>query len=90
MDMALKERAWKFLKGRVHRVESLEEGKVAIEKRSGVVEMPWCFSEECGKKVEEELGASVLGSPIENVSVERPCIVCGNKAKTLIRVAKTY
>ncbi|RLE49713.1 MAG: proline--tRNA ligase [Candidatus Methanomethylicota archaeon] len=90
VDLELRDRAWKFLKDKVYRVESLKEGKAIIEKRNGIVEMPWCLSESCGRTIEGELNASVLGHPIEDVDVDGKCVVCGNRAETLIRVAKTY
>lgn len=91
MERELRERAWGFLRERVHRVERLDEGKAVIDKRSGVVEMPWCLSAECGLRVEGELNASVLGSPVKGeVEVDGGCVVCGKRAETLIRVAKTY
>jgi len=86
----IKKRAWDFMKSRIKRVESLEEAKELVEKRY-VVEMPWCGREECGLKVDEEVGR-VLGIPLDSESAAegKRCPVCGREAKWWVRVAKTY
>jgi len=33
---------------------------------SGIVDVPWCGSKECGLKIEELTNARVLGYPIED------------------------
>jgi len=86
----LKKRAWEFLNSKIRRANTLDEAKKLLEAKAGVVEVPWCGRDECGLKLEDELQARVLGSPVGEVKVEGKCVVCGNEAKSLLRVAKTY
>jgi len=86
----LKKRAWEFLNSKIRRANTLDEAKKLLEAKAGVVEVPWCGRDECGLKLEDELQARVLGSPVGEVKVEGKCVVCGKEAKSLLRVAKTY
>jgi prolyl-tRNA synthetase len=88
----LRRRAWEWLETKVRRAETIEEAKNILEKERGIVELPWCGRQECGQRLEEEVGAGVLGSPLEKpdwVKGKR-CPVCGQPAVTSIRVAKKY
>ncbi len=88
----LKEKAWRFLEENVFRTTSLEEARKAIAEKRGIVELPWCGSDECGLKMEELIDAKCLGSPLERPSWVRGvrCPVCGGGAVTSMRLAKTY
>nr|NIO19551.1 proline--tRNA ligase [Candidatus Aenigmarchaeota archaeon] len=89
----IKQREAEFLQSRVNRVETLEEAKKVIGQRIGVVELPWCGLEECGKFLEEELTGSVLGTPEDLQSledVEGVCFTCNKRATTIMRFARTY
>ena len=88
----LRERAWSWLRTKVKRAESIEEAREIIERERGIVELPWCGRQECGLRLEEEVDAGVLGSPLEPPEWVRGkrCPVCGRPAVTSIRVAKKY
>lgn len=88
----LRERAWKWLSSMVHRAESVEEARRLIGERRGIVELPWCGMEDCGKKLEELVDAGVLGSPLEKPEwiKGKRCPVCGRPAVTSVRLAKKY
>ncbi len=86
-------RAKEFLENHIKRVDTIEEAKAVFEDRKGIVEIPWCGSEECGLRMEEELDAKMLGTPYpeENTKVEgKKCPVCGRDAKFVARFARTY
>ncbi len=89
----LKNRAWKWLKSKVKRVETVEEARKVLEEERGIVELPWCGREECGLRMEEEVDAGALGSPLQ-VDVEEvkglKCPICGRQAVTFMRLAKKY
>ncbi|ALU11402.1 prolyl-tRNA synthetase [Ignicoccus islandicus DSM 13165] len=87
---SMRERAWEFMKSRIRETDNIEEAKKLVEERY-VVEVPWCGREECGLKLDEEVGR-VLGMPLDKeINVEgKKCIVCGRKAVTKVRLAKTY
>ena len=88
----LRDRAWQWLRSSVHRAETIEEAREIIEQRRGVVELPWCGREQCGKQLEELVDAGVLGSPLQPPEWVRGhrCPVCGRPAVTSIRLAKKY
>ncbi|WP_456368035.1 proline--tRNA ligase anticodon binding domain-containing protein, partial [Thermococcus sp.] len=87
-------RAKEFLEGHIKRVDTIEEAKEVFEDRRGIVEIPWCGSEECGLKMEEELDAKMLGIPYPEENAKAPegkkCPVCGREAKFIARFARTY
>ncbi len=86
----LRRRAWERFEERLYRAESLEEVREFVGE--GIVETGWCGSEECGRRLEEEVEGDVLGTPYpeeREPEVER-CPVCGEPAERTIRVAKTY
>ena len=89
---SLRERAWSWLRSKVKRVDTIDEARRVIEQERGIVELPWCGSEVCGLKLEEEVDAGVLGSPLERPEWVRgkQCPVCGQPAVTSIRLAKKY
>jgi len=91
VERNLAERAWKRLRDHVHRTNSLDEAKRLIESGRGVVEIPWCGSENCGRRIESETDAKVLGIPWEEEFVEIPekC-VCGAPGKQVVRLARSY
>lgn len=87
----LRSKALEWTKQHVHRTESLEEAKRLLEKRAGIVELPWCGKTECGLKLEEELNARVLGtSEDKKEKTQGKCVICNDAAQTLVRTAMTY
>ncbi|MDH5448602.1 MAG: proline--tRNA ligase [Candidatus Bathyarchaeota archaeon] len=87
----MREKAWKWMKKRIYRVDSLEKANELLRKRAGIIELFWCGTEECGHKLEERVNASLLGTPVDiEEKIEGKCLVCGKKASNLVRVAITY
>jgi len=87
----LKQKAWQWTKQRVHHAEKMEEAKTLLEKHAGVVEVPWCGKTECGHKLEEITNARVLGIPEDTKEEAKgKCIVCGEKAESMVRAAIAY
>ena len=78
--------AKKILDENMHRVSTIEEAK----KLKGIVELPWCGTEECALEIENILDGNTLGEPIENKKLNKTCPVCRKKAVTWMRYAKTY
>lgn len=72
---------------------TIEEAQRVLNEKKGIVEIPWCGRPSCGKKMEEEINARFLGSPLQ-VNVEEigkyQCPICKSSAKTTARLAKTY
>jgi len=91
MTQDMRERAWKWMNEHVYRVDRLEEANRLLRKRAGIVEVTWCGNEDCGHKLEEEVNARVLGTPVDlKEKVVGNCVVCGKKAKNIVRVAVAY
>jgi prolyl-tRNA synthetase len=91
MTKNMREKAWQWMNEHVYRVDKLEEANRLLKKRAGIVEVPWCGNEDCGHKLEEQVNARVLGTPVDlKEKVVGNCVVCGKKAKDIVRVAVAY
>ncbi len=88
----LRERAWRWMKSNIRRAADIEDAKKIVEEEKGIVEVPWCGVVECGIKIEEEIGAKMLGTPIDDVKLgeDTKCIRCSKKAVTIARLARQY
>jgi prolyl-tRNA synthetase len=85
------QKALRWMKDHVYRAESLEEAKQLLRKRAGIVEVLWCNRAECGHRLEEEVDARVLGVSVDmEEKVDGKCVVCGQKAEHMVRVAVAY
>jgi len=86
----LKQKAWQWMKQRIHRVAKLEDAEELLKKRAGIVEALWCGRAECGHRL-EIINAKVLGTPEDiEEKIEGKCVVCGEEAETIIRAAMAY
>ena len=91
MAKDMKRKAWQWTKQHVNHAATLEEVKRLLEKRAGIVEVPWCGKAECGHKLEEISNARVLGTPEDMKAVIKgKCVVCGQKAQSAVRTAIAY
>jgi len=91
MTKEMRQSAWEWMNAHVYRIDDLGAAKKLIRRRVGIVEVSWCGNPECGHKLEEELNARVLGTPMDNrEKAKGNCIVCGGKAKEIIRTALAY
>ena len=82
-DERLYRKAEEFLRQHIYTMEKLE-------KKEGIIEVPWCGKEECGLKMEEELDMKSLGTPLPGKECDKNCPICGGKATTWLRLAKIY
>lgn len=78
--------AKKLLETNFLRVKDVEDAKG----KRGIVEIPWCGKESCALQMETILDMKTLGEPLGEERCEGSCSVCGEKAKTWMRLAKTY
>ena len=59
----------------------------------GIVKLGWCGEESCGLEINDYLGVSVLGTPVEGEdaeSYEGSCASCGRPTTQAVYVAKSY
>ena len=75
-----------FLQSHIHRVTTVEEAK----EKEGIIELPWCKTEDCALEIETILEGNTLGEPLENSDCRDPCPVCGKPSKTWMRYARSY
>jgi prolyl-tRNA synthetase len=91
MSMEMQAKARQSLRSRIYRVSNLEKARALLKRRAGIVEFFWCGKAECGHDLEESIGASLLGTPVDNKEeTTEACIVCGKTASTLVRAAIAY
>lgn len=91
MSSELREKAWKWAKERVFRVDNLEKANELLRDRAGIVELLWCGEEECGHELEERVNASLLGTPVDIIEkIVGKCLVCQKQASNIVRLAITY
>ena len=87
----LRTNAVAWMKERIYRINNLDEAKTILEKRMGIVEVPWCGKDKCGHSLEEAVEARLLGFPEDTKEkVDGKCLICGESANNVVRVALAY
>ncbi|MEJ2270894.1 MAG: proline--tRNA ligase [Candidatus Bathyarchaeota archaeon] len=87
----LKTNAKARLGERIYRVNILSEAKSLLKRKAGIVEVPWCGTDNCGHSLEEKVEARLLGFPEDTEEkIEGKCIICGKNAIKIVRVALAY
>ena len=87
----LKANAGRWMREHIYSVDSLPEAKRLLEKKAGIVEVPWCGKDECGHSLEEMVEVRLLGFPEDSTKkIDGKCLVCGEKAVNVVRVALAY
>jgi prolyl-tRNA synthetase len=76
----------KLLNENINRVNTIDEAK----NLKGIIELPWCGTEDCALEIENILDGNTLGEPIENNECNISCPVCGKPGNTWMRYAKSY
>jgi len=60
-------------------------------KDGGFIRIPFCMREVCAKKFKDETGAEVRGTLFgKTEKAEGKCVICGEKAKEMVYIAKAY
>jgi prolyl-tRNA synthetase len=91
MTNDMKAKAEEWMRERIFRVDNLSETKRLLAKRAGIVEVPWCGKDKCGHMLEEKVEARLLGFPEDSTKkIDGKCLVCGEKAVNVVRVALAY
>jgi len=89
-DMAhrLYQKAQNLLDENMHMVDTIDEAKTL----KGIIQLPWCGTDQCALDIEEILDGNTLGEPItqdQNIA-SHSCPVCNKEAVAWMRYAKTY
>ena len=90
MNASLRERAWKSFEEMIQEAADVEAIKKKLEKKGGIVRVPWCGQEACGTSLGERTGADILGQELEGKQASGICPICSKKAKVYVLIAKTY
>lgn len=83
-DERIYKKAEEFLHKNIHVLKEI------CKDAEGIVELPWCGKEECGKEMEERMDMKSLGIPLPEKECNEKCAICSDKATTWLRLARTY
>ena len=89
IDKNLYEESKSFFKSMIAEVKTVEEAQKILEKKGGIVKIPWCGKDSCGKNMEEKLVGEALGID-EKEEAKGICPICKSKAKYMMHFGKTY
>jgi len=87
----LKEKAETYMKNGIFRASSVSEAKSLLKRKKGIIEVPWCGKDACGHSLEDLVEARLLGIPEDiKQTIDGKCVVCGEQALKIVRVALAY
>lgn len=86
----LLDKATTVLQANIHRVDSYDQFKEILSKMGGILQAPWCSSQDCEDKIREETGAKIINIPLEQKFGKAVCIHCGKPATVIANFAKSY
>lgn len=87
----LRERAKRSFEEAVHSAEDPKSAKELLKKHGGIIRVPWCGQETCGKLMAEKAEAEMLGEEIgAGPQPATKCPICSHPAKANALLAKTY
>lgn len=87
---SLRDRSLRMMEELILDAKSIEDVKNALNQRK-IARIEWCGKIECAQKIKESAGGEVRGSRYDIVEVPQGnCIVCFEKAKEVIYVARAY
>ncbi len=85
----LRRRAKEWFESNIFTATTIEEAISKYNENGGIIKLPWCGSDDCGLRIEEETGLSGLGhNPREKA--EGQCVVCGSEAKYYFYIGRKY
>lgn len=82
-DNRIFEQSASFLHAHIYRLAD-------VEPQEGIIELPWCGNEMCGKDIEGQLDMKSLGIPIPEEASEGRCVSCQERAVSWLRLARSY
>ncbi|OUJ18948.1 Prolyl-tRNA synthetase [Methanonatronarchaeum thermophilum] len=88
IDREIAKKAQDNFNENVREIETTNEGVKSLSD-GGAVIADWCGKKTCGKELEEELSADILGSVVDSEATDS-CIKCGEAGENKILIAKTY
>ncbi|MGC8885370.1 MAG: proline--tRNA ligase [Candidatus Nanoarchaeia archaeon] len=91
IDNNLYTKAKKAVQASIKSFTNIQSAALAFKKEKGIIKLPWCGSENCGRAMESEVSAGALGyDESEKPSENAKCAKCGQPAKWMLAFGKTY
>lgn len=86
----LLEKSWRIMRSLISNAKSVEDVK-KILKNKRIARVEWCGKIECAEKLKEEVKGEIRGERYDIAEIpEGNCVVCGEKAKSVVYVARAY
>ena len=83
----MRKKAWEKFNKKINFASNIEEIE-RFGKEGGIIRAYWCGEERCAKSLEDRVNLDIIGI-VREIS-DGKCIYCGNKAKYIIQLARTY
>ena len=83
------DKSWETINNNIKKVNNVEEAQNVLTEDKGIISFIWCGKTSCGKDLEEKLRVDLLGVQKE-LDEDGVCINCGEKARKITLMAKTY
>ena len=90
MQSDLFRRASEALAANTHEASSLEELKQTLDRKGGIVRVPWCGKPKCEAEMKEATGGKILNVPLGQKPARGKCIVCGEDAPSKANFGRSY
>jgi len=88
IDTNVYNKSKKFLNKMINVAKDIKDAKKILASKGGIVRLPWCGTDKCGKEMEKELVGQALGYD-EHEKMVGKC-KCGKKAKYHLNFGRTY
>jgi len=89
ISQEMADKSWETLNRNIKKVNTVEEAMKEMSGNRGIISFAWCGKTSCGKDLEDKLRVDLLGVQKE-IEEETVCINCGETAKKITLLAKTY
>jgi len=89
IDDSVYSKAVKFFDSMITVSKTIEEAQKVLSDKGGIVKLPWCGEEKCGKAMEEKLVGKALGID-EHEKIVGKCAACSGKAMHHLNFGRTY
>ncbi len=88
IDMKLYEKAEKFFLSMITNVDTSGEAEKVLKEKGGIIRIPWCGDNSCGKKMSEDIVGQALGID-EKEKTDKKCAGCGKSGKYMLHIGRT-
>lgn len=89
IDENLLKKSTDFFTSMITLCKDVKEAQKVMGSKGGIVKLPWCGNEACGKGMEEKLVGKALGIDEHEKGVGK-CAECGKKAAHHLNFGRTY